>query len=124
MKKRKRFERHFEAFMTLAEQWKLSEKERRQLLNIKSERTFLSFATGKEAPPAEVLTRMHYCMQIYRALHILLPSYTSANDWIHAANKAPLFQRTGYKTALEAMLSDNIRDLKTVHDYLLAQLHA
>lgn len=107
------------AFARIAELWHLSVAEQLALLGITSRSTY--FKWRKEAQPRvprDTLERLSYLMGIYKALQLLLPSESAADEWIRRPNDAPLF---GGKSALERMLSGNVADLYIVRQYLDAQ---
>ena len=115
--------RHFRNFLVIAEQWSLTKEEQRKLLNVRSAKVMKAFAESDHHMPEEVWTRIVYCIDIYNALHCHLFSrdHTRANTWIRRPNSAPFLRIHNHKTALEAMLSGDIRDLRDVRNYLIHQ---
>lgn len=107
------------AFARIAELWKLSIEQQLILLGIASRSTY--FKWRKEAQPRlprDTLERLSYLLGIYKALQLLLPDPQAADEWIHKANTALLFEG---RPALERMLSGNVADLYLVRQYLDAQ---
>lgn len=109
-----------EAFFNIANLWKLSTDEQMKLLGISARSTFYKW---KSAPyettlPKDTLERISYILGIYKALQILFPDHTLADEWIKEPNEASIF---GGRSALERMLSGNVADLYVVRQYLDAE---
>lgn len=106
------------AFLNIAKAWKLSNEEQMQLLGVPRS-TFFKWKEEKTGRLShDTLERISYILGIYKALQILLPLQTAADDWIKKPNAAPLF---GGRSALARMLSGNVADLYVVRQYLDAQ---
>src|SRR4051794_21032946 len=103
------------AFLNIARDWKLSNEEQMQLLGVPRS-TFFKWKEEKTGRLShDTLERISYILGIYKALQILLPLQTAADDWIKKPNTAPLF---GGRSALARMLSGNVADLYVVRQYL------
>jgi hypothetical protein len=89
------------------------------LLGVTARSTFFKW---KKKPntvlPKDTLERISYILGVYKALQILLPNETAADEWVKRPNAAPLF---GGKSALDRMLSGQVSDLFVVRQYLDAQ---
>lgn len=106
------------AFLNIARDWKLSNEEQMQLLGVPRS-TFFKWKEEKTGRLShDTLERISYILGIYKALQILLPLQTAADDWIKKPNTAPLF---GGRSALARMLSGNVADLYVVRQYLDSQ---
>src|ERR1700761_3884493 len=107
------------AFTRIAELWHLSIAEQLTLLGITSRSTYFKWRKEPQPKlPRDTLERLSYLLGIYKALQLLLPDASAADEWIRRPNEAPLF---GGKSALERMLSGNVADLYLVRQYLDAQ---
>jgi hypothetical protein len=107
------------AFFRLAALWGLSVDEQVTLLGSPSRSTYFKWKKeGAESLPRDVLERISYLLGIYKALQILLPEATAADEWVRRPNDATPF---GGRTALERMLSGHVADLYEVRRYLDAQ---
>lgn len=115
--------RHFRLFLVIAEQWKLTKLEQRQLLNVRSAKVMNEFQRSDRHMPEEVWTRINYCIDIYAELHqsIFPRDHARANEWIRRKNTAPFLRIYNRTTALEAMLTGDLRDLRDVRNYLMNQ---
>jgi hypothetical protein len=106
------------AFFGITEKWGLSSEQECILLGA-PKATFYRWKKQKDGPlHRDTLERISYVLGIYKALRILLPSETAANQWIHKPNSAPLF---GGKTALEKLMIGRVIDLADVRRYLDAE---
>ena len=106
------------AFLNIARDWKLSNEEQMQLLGVPRS-TFFKWKEEKTGRLShDTLERISYILGIYKALQILLPLQTAADDWIKKPNMAPLF---GGRSALDRMVSGNVSDLYVVRQYLDSQ---
>ena len=106
------------AFFGVTHKWGLSSEQERRLLNI-PKATFYRWKQhldGSLSP--DTLERISYILGIYKALRILLPTETMANQWIHKPNTAPLF---GGNPALEKLMKGHVLDLADVRRYLDAE---
>ena len=107
------------AFTQVAELWHLSIAEQLALLGITSRSTYFKWRNDAQPKlPRDTLERLSYLLGIYKALQLLLPEASAADEWIRRPNDAPLF---GGRSALERMLSGNVADLFIVRQYLDAQ---
>lgn len=68
--------------------------------------------------PMDTLERISYILGVHRALQLLLPDETAADEWVRRPNAVPLF---GGRSALDRMLSGQVADLYVVRQYLDAQ---
>lgn len=106
-------------FFNLAKAWHLSEQEQMKLLGLNSRSTLHAWKGGRVSKVSrDTLERISYLLGIFKAINILLPDVTRADEWIRLPNKAPLF---GGRSALERMTTGNIGDLYVVRQYLDAQ---
>jgi len=107
------------AFARIAELWHLSVAEQLTLLGIQSRSTYFKWRKEAQARlPRDTLERLSYLLGIYKALQLLLPATTAADEWIRRPNAELLF---GGRSALDRMLSGNVADLYLVRQYLDAQ---
>lgn len=88
-------------FDRIAEAWKLTEEQRRSLLE-----------PGMEAT-VEGLRRVSLLMQVHTYLHTLLPE--SADGWVHRPNSNQVFKG---RTAFDLMASDGIQGMTLVRNHL------
>jgi hypothetical protein len=107
------------AFANIAERWGLSVAEQLRLLGIGSRSTYFKWRR-EHAPrlPQDTLERLSYLLGIYKALQILLPDATAADEWLRKPNAAAPF---GGRSALDRMLSGQVADLYVVRQYLDAE---
>lgn len=107
-------------FFNVAEAWKLTTEQQRELLGEIPRSTFFKWKKEADAPslPKDTLERISYILGIYKALQILLPRAEQADTWIKRPNTAPFFAG---QSALDRMLSGNVSDLFMVRQYLDAQ---
>ncbi|MFC4765480.1 MbcA/ParS/Xre antitoxin family protein [Dyella koreensis] len=107
------------AFFNLAERWGLRIGDQRKLLGDPPESTFYKWKRQQAGSLSrDVLERISYLLGIYKDLQILFNDPQQADNWVHKANKAPLF---GGQSAMQRMLSGNVADLYVVRQYLDAQ---
>ena len=108
------------AFFNIARDWALNTEEQMVLLGAPGRSTFFKWKSAPETADLkrDTLERLSYILGIYKALQILLPSTTAADDWVKKSNSAPLF---GGKSALDRMLGGNVADLLAVRQYLDAR---
>ena len=109
-----------QAFFNISDRWGLTTTQERILLGEPPASTFFKWKAEKNARRLgrDTLERISYLVGIYKALHTLLPSVHSADEWVRKPNEAPLF---GGDTALNRMLGGNVADLAEVRRYLDAQ---
>ena len=109
----------FQIFLNIAQLWKLSVNEQINLLGLNSNYKYYNW---KKDPnpilPSETIIRISYILGIYKALKILLPNNSAANEWVKCPNSEPLFKG---KTALRIMMSGDINDLAFIRKYLDSQ---
>lgn len=106
-------------FFNLARTWGLSEQEQMKLLGLSSRSTLHAWKGGRVSKISrDTLERISYVLGIFKAINILLPDTSRADEWIRLPNQAPLF---GGQSALDRMTSGNIGDLYVVRQYLDAQ---
>ena len=109
----------FQIFLNIAQLWKLSVNEQIIILGLNSNYKYYNW---KKDPnpilPRETLLRISYILGIYKALKILLPDNSAADEWVKCQNTEPLFKG---KTALGIMMSGDINDLAFIRKYLDAQ---
>lgn len=108
-------------FFNIAEAWKLTAEQQRDLLGAIPNSTLFKWKkdAGAVSLPKDTLERISYILGIFKSLQILLPRPEQADTWVKRPNESPLF---GGKSALERMLSGNVSDLFVVHQYLDAQM--
>ncbi len=106
-------------FFRIAGAWNLSVAEQMTLLGVGARSTFFKWKKDPNTVlPKDTLERISYILGIYKALQILLPDETAADEWVKRPNDAPLF---GGRSALDRMLSGQVADLFVVRQYLDAQ---
>ena len=106
-------------FFRIAELWRLSVEEQMTLLGLTARSTFFKWKKDPNTVlPKDTLERISYILGIYKALQLLLPDETAADEWVKRPNAAPPF---GGRSALERMLSGQVADLFVVRQYLDAQ---
>ena len=106
-------------FFRIAKLWRLSVEEQMTLLGLTARSTFFKWKKDPDAVlPKDTLERISYILGIYKALQLLLPDETAADEWVKRPNAAPLF---GGRSALDRMLSGQVADLFVVRQYLDAQ---
>jgi hypothetical protein len=107
------------AFTRIADLWRLSIAEQQILLGVTSRSTYFKWKKDPHPRlPRDTLERLSYLVGIYKALQLLLPQSTAADQWVRRPNQEALF---GGRSALERMLSGNVADLYLVRQYLDAQ---
>lgn len=109
------------SFFNLARVWELTEAEQMRLLGVEHPSVLHKMRAGslRECGP-ETLMRISYLLGIFKAIRTLLPDPGRADVWMRAPNKGPLF---GGASALDFMLRGGIEDLRTVRQYLDAQIN-
>ena len=110
----------FRAFLRIAELWKLDVEQQLVLLGQPARSTYYKWKKGGADQLAQdTLERLSYVLGIYKALQILFPDPSRADDWPWRPNDAPLF---GGRPAMERLLQGRVADLYVVRQYLDAQL--
>jgi hypothetical protein len=106
-------------FFRIADLWGLSADEQMTLLGVTARSTFFKWKKDPNTVlPKDTLERISYILGVYKALQILLPDESAADEWVKRPNSAPLF---GGQSALDRMLSGQVADLFVVRQYLDAQ---
>ncbi len=106
-------------FFRIAGLWSLSVEEQMTLLGLTARSTFFKWKKDPNASlPKDTLERISYILGIYKALQILLPDETAADEWVRRPNAAPVFAG---RSTLDRMLSGQVADLFVVRQYLDAQ---
>ncbi len=106
-------------FFRIADLWRLSVEEQMILLGLSARSTYFKWKSDQgTALPKDTLERISYILGIYKALQILVPDETAADEWVRRPNKAFQF---GGRSALDRMLSGQVADLFVVRQYLDAQ---
>jgi len=106
-------------FFRIADLWQIPVDHQLKLLGSPSRFTFYKWKRQFDGSlPQETLERISYIIGIYKALQILLPDPTDADQWIHQPNQAELF---GGQTALDYLLQGDRQRLEQVRRYLDAQ---
>lgn len=108
------------SFFTLAQLWKLTEREQVRLLGLNGRYQLLSCKTGSlSGVSEETVERISYLLGIFKAINTLLPDQARADQWMRAPNAAPPF---GGRSALDRMVDGDISDLRVVRKYVDGQL--
>lgn len=103
------------AFFKITNLWRLSNDQKMKLLGVPRS-TFFKWQKHLEGSVSQdTFERISYILGIYKALQILLPDPSAADEWVKKPNNAPLF---GGHSALERMLSGHVADLYIVRQYL------
>ena len=104
----------------LADTWHLSTAEQLNLLALNDEDE-LAAARSQSPQQAshELLARLAMLVDIYHALHALLPKLEAADEWLRRPNQAPMFNDA---TALNLMLERGRTGIEEVLAYLWSQL--
>lgn len=106
-------------FFRIAKLWSLSVEQQMTLLGLTARSTFFKWKKDPNTVlPKDTLERISYIVGVYKALQLLLPDETAADEWVKRPNTAPLF---GGRSALDGMLSGQVADLFVVRQYLDAQ---
>lgn len=104
------------AFFNIADAWNLRPDEQGKLLGVTATTCRRWRESQVDVPlTADRLERLAYILNIYAALHVVIPVPERADAWMRKQNNAPLF---GGESALKRMLGGLIGDLKVVADYL------
>lgn len=103
-------------FLNISQAWGLSNEEMRALLGWPSESTFYQYKSGKCGTLShDTLTRISLIIGIYKALHILYPDETLADNWVRLPNRNALF---GGRPAIELMANAGLDGLFQVRRLL------
>lgn len=103
------------AFFGIALKWNLTAEQECTLLGIPKPTYYRWKKQLDGSLNRDTLERISYILGIYKALRILLPNESAANQWIHKPNSAPLF---GGKSALDKLMIGRVIDLADVRRYL------
>jgi hypothetical protein len=84
------------AFLAIATQWGLTERERLLVLGLPSRSTYYGWVKAAQAEegivlPLDVLLRISAVLGIHKALRILFPAPNEALAWLRGPHAAPLF---------------------------------
>jgi hypothetical protein len=102
------------AFFRIVELWKISNDQSTVLLGSPSRSTVFSWKKGEGGPLSrDALERVSYIIGIYKALQVLFPDPTQADNWIRQPN-----EMFGGRSALDHMLGGNVADLHRVRAYV------
>ena len=106
-------------FFRIIDVWGLTATDARLLLGTPPSSTYYKWRSGDVTHvPRDLLERVSYILGIYKALQVLLPLPSAADEWITRPNDAPIFAG---RSALDVMRSGNVADLYLVRQYLDAQ---
>ncbi|WP_291834059.1 MbcA/ParS/Xre antitoxin family protein [Brevundimonas sp.] len=105
-----------EAFTALADAWDISTDDQIKLLGSPGRSTFFKWKKEGGSIPKDAVERISHLLGIYKALQILLPDPTSADEWVKKKNSYFSGQ-----SALEVMLGGQVVDIYRVRQYLDAQ---
>jgi hypothetical protein len=107
------------AFFNIAKLWQLTGAEQQTLLALPRS-TLAKYRGHPDAVQLspDTLERISYLLGIYKALQILIPDTSQADEWVRRSNSAPLFAG---RSALDRMLGGHVGDLYVVRQYLDAQ---
>jgi hypothetical protein len=105
------------AFFNIVHLWGIDLQQALVLLGEPSREIYESWKKNPEAAQLsrDTLERISYLLGIYKALQILLPEASIADEWIKKPNDAANFAG---KSALDIMLLGNVSDLYLVRQYL------
>ena len=99
-------------FFRIAKHWSLSVEEQMTLLGLTARSTFFKWKKDPNTVlPKDTLERISYIVGVYKALQLLLPDETAADEWVKRPNTAPLF---GGRSALDRMLSGRPHRMEAV----------
>lgn len=106
----------------LARAWDLTEREEVALLGLEDTTALIELRSlPPEQASAETIERLSMLIDIYKALHTLLPAAAAANSWPKASNQAPMF---GGSSALDVMMAGGVGKIREVRSYLWSQIHS
>lgn len=104
----------------LSQAWSLDENEKYRLLGLSStDELKKAFGSPLWDIPTAVIERISILLSIFKAINTLLPDSRFADEWIRLPNNASVF---GGRSALDLMLSSDVRQMYAVRQYLQAQL--
>jgi hypothetical protein len=104
------------SFFNIANSWQLSVKEQLALLGFPAPSTYHKYKAGQIGTLSyDTLTRVSLLLGIYKALHILYPDDTVADNWIKQPNSNQLF---GGRSAISLMMDGGIDGLYQVRRLL------
>jgi hypothetical protein len=104
----------------LSRAWSLDENEKFRLLGLSSgDELNEVFGAALWDIPTGVIERVSVLLSIFKAINTLLPQSSRADEWIRLPNKAPVFRG---RSALDVMLSSDVREMYKVRQYLQAQI--
>lgn len=106
----------FEAFLKIAELWRLSSDEQIKLLGSPARSTYFKWKKDGGVIPADTLERISHILSIFKALEILIPDADSADSWVRREN-----DYFDGQSALNVMLGGQVVDIYRVRQYLDAQ---
>jgi len=102
------------AVFRIAENWGLKNDEVQALLGSPSRATFFKWKAGNvKALPRDTMSRLSLVLGIHKALRILYPDKTVADDWVNRPNAA-----FGGESARTRMCAGEMMDLANVRDHL------
>ena len=103
------------AFITLAEQWELTNPKAAALLGM-SPSSWERIKAGKRTEPfsQDQLTRVSALVGIFKGMHLLFAD-AMADNWLNLPNKGPLFEN---KTPIDAMIVGGIPRMLEVRRYI------
>lgn len=105
-----------EAFLSIAEKWRLSGDDQIKLLGSPGRSTFFKWKKEGGSLPADTVERLSHILSIWKALRILFTVDARAEEWIRRPNA--FFDGA---SALEVMLQGGVADIYRVRQYLDAQ---
>ena len=106
-------------FFRIAKLWSLSVDEQMTLLGLSARSTFFKWKKNPDVVlRRDTLERISYIIGIYKALQLLLPDESAADEWLRRPNTSPLF---GGRSALDRLMSGQVADLFLVRQYLNAE---
>lgn len=104
------------AFFNVAHAWGLSVKEQLALLGFPAPSTYHKYKAGQVGTLSyDSLTRVSLVLGIYKALHILYPSDSLADNWVRLPNANDLF---GGRSAISLMMNGGLDGLYQVRRLL------
>lgn len=107
------------AFFRIAEIWKLPPEQQMTLLGQESKSTYYLWRKNQTGSLSrDTVERLSYVIGIYKALQILLPEQSLADDWLHRPSSAAPFRG---RAPLDRLLSGNMSDLYVIRQYLDAE---
>lgn len=108
----------FRVYDHLAAAWSLTGDEQARLVGAAHAEALPGLREANPLPP-DVEWRIGLLLDIYSAIHVLLPEPGRADAWMRKSNKAQLL---GGRSALARMLDDR-EGIEAVRAYLLGQVH-